>query len=229
MSTAADILKGSLDLLVLKTLSLAPMHGWGISQRVQQISDGVLEVNQGSLYPALQRLEKEGLITSDWGTTDNNRRARYYRLTASGSAPGRGARELAPLRRRHGPRAPRGGMRHGRQRRSDVDSRAAAPVARLYRDGDAVPHRPGNRGERALGAVRRRGPARRPAGVRGVDRAREDYRDAFGTRVLDDGVQHVRHAVRSALRVPTFTATAVTLSNTSSAAASRCGDVCMGL
>ena len=79
-----DALRGSLDLLVLKTLSLAPMHGWGISQRVQQISDGVLEVNQGSLYPALQRLEKDGLITSDWGTTDNNRRARYYRITASG-------------------------------------------------------------------------------------------------------------------------------------------------
>jgi transcriptional regulator len=79
-----DALRGSLDLLVLKTLSLQPMHGWGISQRVQQISDGVLEVNQGSLYPALQRLEKDGLIASDWGTTDNNRRARYYRLTASG-------------------------------------------------------------------------------------------------------------------------------------------------
>jgi transcriptional regulator len=79
-----DALRGSLDLLVLKTLSLAPMHGWGISQRVQQISDGVLEVNQGSMYPALQRLEKDGLITSEWGTTDNNRRARYYRITASG-------------------------------------------------------------------------------------------------------------------------------------------------
>jgi PadR family transcriptional regulator PadR len=79
-----DALRGSLDLLVLKTLSLEPMHGWGISQRVQQISDGVLEVNQGSLYPALQRLEKAGLIKSDWGTTENNRRARYYELTASG-------------------------------------------------------------------------------------------------------------------------------------------------
>ena len=79
-----DALRGSLDLLVLKTLSLAPMHGWGISQRVQQISDGVLELNQGSLYPALQRLEKDGLITSEWDTTDNNRRARYYRITASG-------------------------------------------------------------------------------------------------------------------------------------------------
>ena len=79
-----DALRGSLDLLVLKTLSLAPMHGWGIGQRVQQISEGVLDVNQGSLYPALQRLEKEGLITSEWGTTDNNRQARYYRLTAAG-------------------------------------------------------------------------------------------------------------------------------------------------
>jgi PadR family transcriptional regulator, regulatory protein PadR len=79
-----DALRGSLDLLILKTLSLAPMHGWGISQRVQQISNGVLEVNQGSLYPALQRLEKDGLITSDWDTTDNNRQARYYRLTATG-------------------------------------------------------------------------------------------------------------------------------------------------
>lgn len=82
--TQNDALRGSLDLLVLKTLSLTPMHGWGISQRIQQTSKGVLEVNQGSLYPALQRLEKLGLIDSDWGTTDNNRRARYYRLTATG-------------------------------------------------------------------------------------------------------------------------------------------------
>jgi PadR family transcriptional regulator, regulatory protein PadR len=79
-----DALRGSLDLLVLKTLSLAPMHGWGISQRVQQISGGELEMNQGSLYPALQRLEKQGLIASEWGVTDNNRQGRYYRLTAAG-------------------------------------------------------------------------------------------------------------------------------------------------
>lgn len=81
---STDALRGSLDLLVLKTLSLAPMHGWGISQRIQQFSDGALEVNQGSLYPALQRMEKAGLITSAWGVTDNNRQARYYRITASG-------------------------------------------------------------------------------------------------------------------------------------------------
>jgi len=79
-----DALRGSLDLLVFKTLSLEPMHGWGIGQRIQQISEGVLEVNQGSLYPALQRLEKEGLITSEWRVSDNGRRARFYQLTASG-------------------------------------------------------------------------------------------------------------------------------------------------
>ena len=82
--TQTDALRGSLDLLVLKTLSLEPMHGWGISQRIQQLSNGMLDVNQGSLYPALQRLEKEGLITSGWGTSEKNRRARYYELTPPG-------------------------------------------------------------------------------------------------------------------------------------------------
>ena len=81
---SAEVLQGTLDLLILKTLSLAPMHGWGIGQRIQQISDGQLEVNQGSLYPALQRLEHKGLITSEWQTTESNRRARYYQLTAAG-------------------------------------------------------------------------------------------------------------------------------------------------
>jgi PadR family transcriptional regulator PadR len=79
-----DALRGSLDLLVLKTLSLEPMHGWGISRRIEQLSKGTLAVNQGSLYPALQRLEKDGLVTSDWGTTDNHRQARYYRITTAG-------------------------------------------------------------------------------------------------------------------------------------------------
>lgn len=80
----SDVLRGSVELLVLKTLSLAPQHGWGIGQRIQQISGGTLEVNQGSLYPALQRLEQKGLITSDWQTTENNRRARYYEITPAG-------------------------------------------------------------------------------------------------------------------------------------------------
>ena len=81
---ATDALRGSLDLLVLKTLSLEATHGWGISQRVQQMSGGEFAMNQGSLYPALQRLEKHGLITSEWDVSDNNRQARYYRLTAAG-------------------------------------------------------------------------------------------------------------------------------------------------
>lgn len=76
--------RGSLDLLILKTLSLAPMHGWGIGQRIDQISAGALEVSQGSLYPALQRLEHKGLVTSDWQITDSNRRARFYTITRGG-------------------------------------------------------------------------------------------------------------------------------------------------
>jgi PadR family transcriptional regulator len=79
-----DVLRGTLDLLILKTLTLEPMHGWGISARIQQFSRGVLDVNQGSLYPALQRLEQRGWLESEWRTSDNNRRAKYYRLTASG-------------------------------------------------------------------------------------------------------------------------------------------------
>ena len=79
-----DVLRGTLDLLVLKTLYLEPMHGWGISQRIQQMSQGVLDVNQGSLYPALQRLELKEWIASKWETTENNRRAKYYSLTAAG-------------------------------------------------------------------------------------------------------------------------------------------------
>jgi PadR family transcriptional regulator PadR len=81
---SSDVLRGTLDLLVLKTLTLEPMHGWGISQRIQQFSRGVLDVNQGSLYPALQRLEQKGWIASEWRITENNRRAKYYTLTASG-------------------------------------------------------------------------------------------------------------------------------------------------
>lgn len=79
-----DVLRGTLDLLILKTLMLAPMHGWGISQRIQQASRDVLHVTQGSLYPALQRMKTRGWIVSEWRTTENNRRARYYGLTPAG-------------------------------------------------------------------------------------------------------------------------------------------------
>ena len=82
--TKSDILQGTLDLLILRTLASGEMHGWGVSQRLQQISQDVLQVTQGSLYPALYRLEQQGWIESSWGDSDNNRRAKFYRLTKSG-------------------------------------------------------------------------------------------------------------------------------------------------
>ena len=80
----SDLLQGTLDLLILKTLALEPMHGWGIAQRIQQISDNVFQVNQGSLYPALVRLEERGWIRSSWSASENNRRAKFYQLSAAG-------------------------------------------------------------------------------------------------------------------------------------------------
>ena len=80
----SDLLQGTLDLLILKTLELEPMHGWGISLRIQQVSEDVLQVNQGSLYPALRRLEEQGWISASWKTSENNRQAKYYTLTKLG-------------------------------------------------------------------------------------------------------------------------------------------------
>ena len=79
-----DLLHGTLDLLILRSLNTSPMHGWAISKHIQALSEEVLEVNQGSLYPALHRLENQGWIVAEWGTSDNNRRAKYYRLTRAG-------------------------------------------------------------------------------------------------------------------------------------------------
>lgn len=79
-----DVLQGTLDMLVLRALQLEPMHGWGITERIEQWSQSVLQLGQGTLYPALYRLERQGLIKSDWRVTENNRRARYYSLTARG-------------------------------------------------------------------------------------------------------------------------------------------------
>jgi len=81
---ATDLVQGTLEVLILKTLALEPMHGWGIGQRIQQVSKDVLQVGQGSLYPALHRLEAKGWIRSEWGPSENNRRSRYYSLTRAG-------------------------------------------------------------------------------------------------------------------------------------------------
>ena len=79
-----DLLQGTLDVLILRTLAGGPMHGWGIAHRIQQVSEDVLRVNQGSLYPALHRLEDEGWIAAEWGASENNRKAKFYRLTRRG-------------------------------------------------------------------------------------------------------------------------------------------------
>ncbi|MCY4024687.1 MAG: PadR family transcriptional regulator [Acidobacteria bacterium] len=79
-----DLPQGTLELLILKTLALEPRHGWGISERIRQVSGEALSIRQGSLYPALHRLERRGWITASWGTSDHNRRAKYYRLTGKG-------------------------------------------------------------------------------------------------------------------------------------------------
>lgn len=85
MGEQMELLQGTLDLLILKTLALEPMHGWGIAQRIQQVSKEALQVGQGSLYPALARLEQGGLIDSEWSVSDNNRRAKFYKLTRAGA------------------------------------------------------------------------------------------------------------------------------------------------
>ena len=84
MDKKTDLLQGTLDLLILRTIALEPKHGWAIGQRIQQISKDVLQVQQGSLYPALHRLEHRGLIKADWGPSENNRRAKFYSLTKAG-------------------------------------------------------------------------------------------------------------------------------------------------
>jgi PadR family transcriptional regulator, regulatory protein PadR len=84
MASKSDLLQGTLDLLILKTLAGGPMHGWGVSQKIQILSEDILQVNQGSLYPALHRLEQQGLITAEWGASENNRQAKFYELTRAG-------------------------------------------------------------------------------------------------------------------------------------------------
>jgi PadR family transcriptional regulator, regulatory protein PadR len=84
MGKPNDLVQGTLDLLILKTISLEPMHGWAIAKRIQQVSGEVLQVQQGSLYPALHRLEKRGWLAADWGESENGRQAKFYRLSAQG-------------------------------------------------------------------------------------------------------------------------------------------------
>ena len=176
MPKAQDLLQGTLDMLILKAVSLGPLHGYGVLLRIQQISGERLQIQQGSLYPALYRLEHQGLIKSEWGESDNKRKAKYYALTAAGPAPLPGT----------DPELGTDG-RHHRDGAEGVAGRAMSAWSRLRswlglatnRAGDrpgaprrvAVPHRAARRRPRARGRDRRRGPSPGPRGVRQPRRA----------------------------------------------------------
>lgn len=111
-----DVVQGTLDMLILKSVALEPMHGFGVARRIEQVSEGVFRVNPGSLLVAFQRLERDGLVDAEWRTTENNRRARFYRLTAKGRRRlERDAREWAVLARRAGARRARSGRSRTRR------------------------------------------------------------------------------------------------------------------
>ncbi len=123
-----DLPQGTLDLLILRALLTGAQHGWAISERVQQVSDDVLRIQQGSLYPALHRLERRGWITAEWGVSDNNRKAKYYELTRSGTASaGGGDGELAQADGGGGPGAGEG-VSHGNAERGAVPVAGAVPA-----------------------------------------------------------------------------------------------------
>ena len=211
----SDVLRGTLDLLVLKTLTLEPMHGWGISARIQQFSRGTLDVNQGSLYPALQRLEQRGWIESDWQTTENNRRAKYYQLTASGRrARRRRDGELAPLRR--GGRADPRHRIGNRPWESSPGFRARLRALLNPRGADRdLTDEIRFHIELETEKNRRLGmsadDARRVAVAHfgGVQRVREEHHDVRRPHWIEDFVGDARFAVRSLRRTPGLAAAAI--------------------
>ena len=197
MAEKSDLPQGTLDLLILKVVALGPVHGYAIAQRLQQVSRDVVQVPQGSLYPALHRLENRGLLAADWKETETGREAKFYRLTQEGAgAAGGGDGELA---------AAGGG---GRPDPADVRRRArndlvAAPVAakadgRAARKGAALPRGTARRrpDRRAATIRRRRGGMARLA-LGGPEQVKEGCRDARGTRWVEDLWQDLRYAVRT--------------------------------
>ena len=214
MRDKADVLQGTLALMVLKTLDvLGPLHGYGIARRIEQISGDALTVNQGTLYPVLLKLEQEGSIASEWGTSENNRKARFYRLTRDGrkqlraETVGMGTDRgdhRAILRREGGGSAMRpaeallpAARRLGR-RRQDADERLQAEIEDHLAHQTAEYERAGlsPRGGTAAGApeIRRRSNA-----------TRERWREERGLPALDTLVQDTRHALRRLRMAPAFT------------------------
>ena len=129
MANKSDLLQGTLDLLILKTLQPGPMHGWGISLRIQEVSEDVLQVNQGSLYPALHRLEQQGLIAAEWGSSENKRQAKFYELTRAGGVSWRTNQGVGAARGRGRPSAfqiAAGGLDHAALDEDPADVAAAS-------------------------------------------------------------------------------------------------------
>ena len=195
------ILQGTLDMLVLRALQLEPMHGWGITERIEQWSEEVLSVGQGTLYPALYRLERQGLISSAWDVTANNRRARYYKLTAAGRPARRArARVVAAAVARH----QSGAARHrniGALPMARRDDRIAEEIAFHIEQQTAKHIAAGMSPEDALRAARLK--------FGGVAQVREATRDELRGAWLRDLGRDLRLACRSLARVPSFSVTAI--------------------
>ena len=216
MSTSStDLLQGTLDLLILKTLSLGPQHGWGVAQRIQQASRNLLQVNQGSLYPALHRLEEQGWIESEWGVSDNNRRAKFYRLTRAGQAqldretddlaavrPGGALDPAIRVRNRHAP-APTSEQAGPYPRRPPA-------LRERSRGRDAVPSGDGGREEHRAGdeLPRRRGPAPDASSAASTTSRTRCATPAASPGWTTCGVT-CRFGLRSLRRSPGFTVVAV--------------------
>ena len=211
MSDQTDVLQGTLDLLILRTMALEPMHGWAIAQRIQQISDDQLRVQQGSLYPALHRLEHQGWITAEWGSSENNRRARFYALTKAGRK--QLDAEVAKWQRCR-PASPSccGGPSHAPLAHPPQPA-AIAPVPRWPRVGPerraAAPPRTRDRPSAAGGLSHEeaRRQARRLFG--GVEAVKEASREARGIAAWDALVRDTRHGLRRLAHDWRFTAAAV--------------------
>ena len=212
----SDVLQGTLDLMVLKTLeTLGSMHGYGIAQRLQQVSSNMLQLNQGTLYPALLRLEQRGWIASRWGTSENNRRAKFYSLTRGGKkqlVPR--SRRVAACRRRHGPPARRAGrmsrLREWSSRLAAFVLRGRPPRRGRSRRRAAVPSGDGRRAASPRrGWTRTRPGARRESSWAASTQVAEAYRDQRGLPIGETVLQDVRYAVRTLARTPGFTLAAL--------------------